>query len=484
MDTATLIVVLLAAPLLAVVWSLLVRRLMGWANLLASLVCLPVSIALLAGADRPRQFFDQLLYLDRLGAWVLLCTAVVYLLSSMFALDYMRHGEDTGRLPNFYALFALFAWTMFAAPMANMVGVYWIGIELTTLVSTFLVGYERSAESMEAAWKYIIIVSGGISIALLGTVLLYWGGTFVLGPTYTLDWGTLDAIAPRMPAALLQMGFLLSLVGYGVKVGLAPMHTWLPDAHSEAPAPVSAMLSGALLNCAMLGIVRFLAATDAAGHGAWPHRVLIALGMASLILGALFILRQRGVKRLMAYSSVEHMGVVALGFGFGGVLGVFGALYHMLNHSLNKTALFIGAGSAVHRFGSHDMARMRALPRTMPGFAWLWLAGAVAITGAPPFGLFRSELAVLMAGLQGSGTRWAAVLFLLLLIVIFVGFLNHFRTMFTRATPAMPTGPLPGVLAWLPMLLAVAALLVFGLWWPPLFSRWFGQIAHALGATT
>ncbi len=482
MGTHALILLLLGAPLLAVLWSLLVRRLAGWANLLAALVCLPASILLLIGAGRPRQFFDRLLYLDRLGAWVMLCTAAVYLLSSLFALDCMRHGEDTRRLPHFYALFALFAWTMFAAPMANMIGVYWIGIELTTLVSTFLVGYERSAESMEAAWKYIIIVSGGISIALLGTVLLYWGGTFVLGPTYTLDWSTLDAIAPRMPAVLLQVGFLLSLVGYGVKVGLAPMHTWLPDAHSEAPAPVSAMLSGALLNCAMLGIVRFLAATDTAGHGAWPHRVLIALGAASLVVGALFILRQRGVKRLMAYSSVEHMGVVALGFGFGGALGVFGALYHMLNHSLNKTALFIGAGSAVRRFGSHDMQCMGDLPAAMPGFAWLWLAAAVAITGAPPFGLFRSELSVLMAGWQRPGTRWVAVLFLLLLIVIFAGLLDHFRAMFTRPAPAAPAGPLPGVLSGLPLALAVAALLLFGLWWPPLFTHWFGQIAHALGA--
>ena len=484
MSAATLIIVLLAAPLVSVLWSLLVRRAMQWVNLLAALVCFPVSILLLIGAAAPRIYFEQMLYVDRIGAWVLMCVALVYLLASFFAVDYMRHGEDARRLPNFYALFALFAWTMFAAPMANMIGVYWIGIEMTTLVSTFLVGYERRAESMEAAWKYIIIVSGGISIALLGTVLLYWGGTFVLGPTYTLDWPTLDAIAPKMPAVLLQLGFLLALVGYGVKAGLAPMHTWLPDAHSEGPAPVSAMLSGALLNCAMLGIVRFLAATDIAGHGGWPHRILIALGVASLVVGALFIMRQRGLKRMLAYSSVEHMGVIALGFGFGGLLGVFGALYHMLNHSINKTLMFIGAGSAVHRYGTHDMQQMRNLPAAMPGLAWLWLAGAVAITGAPPFGLFRSELSVLMAGWMHGGTRWVAVLFLLLLIVIFIGFLNHFRQMYVPSEAPAPDGPLPGVMTWIPMLLAVAALLLLGLWWPPLFTLWFGQIAHQLGAVS
>ena len=482
MDASVLILILLAAPLVAVLWGLLVRRGAAWVNFLASVCCLPVSILLLVGATTPQIYFDQMLYLDRFGAWVLLCTGVVYFLSSWFALDYMSHGEDRKRMPSFYALFALFAWTMFAASMANMIGVYWIGIEMTTLVSTFLVGFERRAESMEAAWKYIIIVSGGISIALLGTTFLYWGGTFVLGPTYTLDWTTLDAIAPRMPAALLQLGFLLALVGYGVKVGLAPMHTWLPDAHSEGPAPVSAMLSGALLNCAMLGIVRFLGATDLAGIGTWPHRVLIAMGVLSLIVGAFFILRQRGVKRLMAYSSVEHMGVVALGFGFGGVFGVFGALYHMLNHSLNKTAMFIGSGSAMHRYGTREIGGMRNVGTHLGrGVGWLWLAGAVAITGAPPFGLFRSELTVLFAGWQHAGTRWVAVFFLLLLIVIFVGFLNHFRHMFTGADQPAPAGPMPGWATTLPMALAIAVLLLLGLWWPPLFTHWFGQIAHGLG---
>ncbi len=200
------------------------------------------------------------------GAWVILCTAIVYLLASIYAVGYMRLLGEDERLWGFYALFAGFALTILLSSVMNNAGLYWIAIELTTLVSTFLVGFERAAESIEAAWKYIIIVSAGISLALLGTVLFYWCGSFVLGPTYDMTWDALRQAAPKMNPALASLSFLLVLVGYGTKVGLAPMHTWLPDAHSESPAPISAMLSGALLNGAMLGIVRYLAIADAARH--------------------------------------------------------------------------------------------------------------------------------------------------------------------------------------------------------------------------
>ncbi len=473
--------VLLLAPVVAIFWALLVRRGSAWVNLLAAAAVTIAALLLLPQSGTPRVAADGLLYVDRLGAWVVLCIALVYLLASLHAVDYMRHDPEQKRKPMFYALFAGFALAMLAASLANDLGVYWIGIEMTTLVSTFLVGYERQVESLEAAWKYIIIVSAGLSLALLGTVILYWGGSFVLGPTYTLNWLTLQAIAAKMPASLLRLGFFLALIGYGVKAGLAPMHTWLPDAHSEGPAPVSAMLSGALLNTAMLGIVRILGATDIAGQGAWPHRVLIGLGLLSVFVGAMFIVRQRGIKRLMAYSSVEHMGVIALGFGFGGPLGIAGALYHMLNHSLNKSLMFFGAGNAIHRFRTHQMSSMRNMVRALPRSAWIWLAGAIAITGAPPFGLFRSELAILRAGWH-KDTLVVAVLLLLLLIVIFVGFLNHFRAMYAGSPEEpLPDGPTPGWLGVLPMVLALLGLLVLGLWWPPVLQTWFAGIAHSLG---
>lgn len=485
MSMSARILVLLLAPAVTVVVGLLVRRARAseYLNLAASVVVLAIALPLPFAAGLPVLLLDGYLLVDALGAWVVLCVAVVYCLASVYAIGYMRHdGRHRSRLPAFYALFAGFALSMLAAPLVNSVGVYWIAIELTTLVSTFLVGFERNAESMEAAWKYIVVVSSGISLALLGTALLYWGGTFVYGETYRLTWSSLVQAAPAMPPVLLKMGFLLTLIGYGTKVGLAPMHTWLPDAHSEGPAPVSAMLSGALLNTAMVGIVRFLAATDAAGQGLLPHTALVVLGVLSLLVGALFIVRQRQVKRLMAYSSVEHMGVLALGFGFGGPLGIAGALYHMLNHSLAKPLLFFGAGNAIHRFGSKRMRDMRGVWLAFPVSGALWLCGAVAITGAPPFGLFLSELAILRAGWTPT-TWWAAIIMLVLLVVIFVAFLDHFRAMYlVRATPPAPEadGPSSG---WrvVPMALPLAALLVLGLWWPPSWQALFGTIARGLG---
>ena len=255
-----------------------------------------------------------------------------------------------------------------------------------------------------------------------------------------MTWSALQQSAPKMNPALVSLAYLLVLIGYGTKVGLAPMHTWLPDAHSESPAPVSAMLSGALLNGAMLGIVRYLAVADAAGVGPFARTVLVALGVVSLIVGALFIVRQDGIKRLMAYSSVEHMGVVALGVGFGGLFGIAGALYHMLNHSLNKSLMFFGAGNVMRSFGTKEITGIRDVWSSYPGAGSLWLAGAAAITGAPPFGLFLSELVILRGGLEAH-YAWAVAAMLVLLIVIFIGFLNHFREMyFSPGASQRPSG--------------------------------------------
>lgn len=483
MKALDLVAVIGLAPVVAMALAVASRRarFAEYCNLAASIAVFAAALPLPFVLRAPVVFWNDYLFLDALGAWVILCTALVYLLASLYAIGYMRLLGEANRLPRFYALFAAFAWTMLVAPLLNNAGMYWIAVELTTLVSTFLVGFEREAESMEAAWKYIIVVSAGISLALLGTVLLYWGGSVVLGPTYDMTWAALREVAPRMNPALLKLGFLLVLIGYGTKVGLAPMHTWLPDAHSEGPAPVSAMLSGALLNTALLGILRFLSITDAAGIGALPRTALVVLGAVSVLVGALFIVRQEGVKRLMAYSSVEHMGILALGFGFGGSLGIAGGLYHMLNHSLNKSLMFFGAGNAMRRYGSKDMPAIRRVLAQFPVSGLLWLAGAVAITGAPPFGLFLSEFTILRAGFAGAN-RWAAIVMLVLLIVIFVGFLNHFRAMyFGREPDGAPRGPLTSGWTVAPMWLAAIPLLVLGLWWPGVLVELFAQIARQLG---
>jgi hydrogenase-4 component F len=472
------------APTAAIVLIMLTRRpnLAAWLNLLASIISFVAAVVMpFVVGTLPHDYWGSYVGIDALGAWVTLCSAAVYLLASIYAVGYMPLLEGEERLPVFYALFAGFALTTLFGPMMNNAGLYWIAIELTTLVSTFLVAYEHAAESIEAGWKYIIVVSGGISLALLGTVLFYWAGSLVLGPTYDMTWAALMRAAPHMNRSLLILAFLLVLIGYGTKVGLAPMHTWLPDAHSEGPTPVSALLSGALLNTAMIGIIRYLAVADAAKVGVLPRMTLVALGVFSLLIATLFIVRQEGVKRLMAYSSVEHMGVIALGIGFGGPLGIAGALYHMLNHSLNKSLMFFGAGSMMRSYDTKEISRIRLVGRRFPVTGAIWLAGAVAITGAPPFGLFASELTILRAGLQ-TIAAWASLAMAVLLIAIFIGFLNHFRGMYYEP-PERPDESHGRISAWciVPMWLAIIPLLALGLWWPQELWGYFGQIGHALG---
>jgi hydrogenase-4 component F len=487
MMVGALLLAMMIAPALAAIGCLAFRQraIAEKLNLAASIIVFSTAVPVsMLSAGGPYYYLADYVVVDMPGAWVTLCTAVVYLLASMYAIGYMRLLENQEeKLWSFYALFAGFALTVLVSTVMNNAGLYWIAIELTTLVSTFLVGFERAAESVEAAWKYIIIVSAGISLALLGTVLFYWCGSFVLGPVYDMTWMTLQQSASKMNPTLVSLAYLLVLVGYGTKVGLAPMHTWLPDAHSESPAPVSAMLSGALLNGAMLGIVRYLAVTDSAGVGSFARTVLVALGILSLLVGALFIVRQDGIKRLMAYSSVEHMGVVALGFGFGGIFGVAGSLYHMLNHSLNKSLMFFGAGNVMRSFGTKDIDRIRNVWSVYPVQGSLWLAGAVAITGAPPFGLFLSELVILRGGVE-LNYGWAVAAMILLLIVIFVGFLNHFWGMYFGPT-VQADDQKPAVSKWcvMPMWLALAPLLLFGLWWPSGMWEHFSAIAHVLSGT-
>lgn len=477
--TKILLLVLFAAPLIAVVLSLALRRarVAEYATVAAALVDAGVSVPLLhrslAGTTILVHNYVQV---DILAAWVIFCISIVYTLASIYAVGYMRLLKEEDRLPLFYGLFSGFAATMLAACVMNNVGVFWIAIELTTLISTFLVGFEREAESTEAAWKYIVVVSGGISLALLGTVFFYWGSSFVLGPSYAMTWAALRGSAPSVYPPLLLVSFLLVLVGYGTKAGLAPMHTWLPDAHSESPAPVSALLSGALLNTSMLGIARFLGVVSGTTIAPFAHSAVVALGIFSFVIASLFIVRQTGIKRLMAYSSVEHIGVIALGLGFGGGLGVAGSLYHMLNHSLNKSLMFFGCGNAMRAYGTKDIRSIRKVLENFPVSGTLWLLGAIGIAGAPPFALFLSEFTVLRAGIAGH-YRWAALIFVLFLIVVFIGFLAHFREMyFEQPETHEQRPPLPWTV-WrtLPMWLAFIPLLVFGLWWPhdlwSVFSR-------------
>ena len=478
-----LLSILLIAPLAALVLSFVSRRsrIAEYATVAAGIIDVVVSVLLLISVRTGSIILArQYILVDVFGAWVIVCISIVYALSSIYAVGYMRLLNEEERLPVFYTLFSGFALTMLLACVMNNAGVFWIAIELTTLISTFLVGFEQEAESTEAAWKYIVVVSGGISLALLGTVLFYWGSSFVLGPSYEMTWAALRESAPKVYPPLLLISFMLVLVGYGTKAGLAPMHTWLPDAHSESPAPVSAMLSGALLNASMLGIARFLGVITGTSVSRFAHAAVVGFGIFSFTIAVLFIVRQTGIKRLMAYSSVEHIGVQALGLGFGGPLGIAGALYHMLNHSLNKSLMFFGAGNSMRAYRSKEIRNIRQVLRVFPVSGVLWLLGAVGIAGAPPFALFLSEFTVLRAGIGGS-YRWVAILFAVLLIVVFIGFLSHFRSMYFEEAPEGEIAPIPWTV-WrtLPMWLAFLPLLVLGVWWPHGLWGLFHQVFQSV----
>lgn len=479
-----LLFIMLLAPLTSIAIALISRnaRISEFANLTASVISFLAVLPLPAlSVNGPFYFISDYFILDSISAWVLMCVCVVYLLSSIYAIGYMRMLHDDKRLYYFYALFAAFALVMLITPIINDIAVYWISIELTTLVSTFLISYIEAHESVEAAWKYIVIVSAGISLALLGIVFFYWGGTFVLGSTYHLTWPVLKQIAPHINPTLLTLAFLLVLVGFGTKVGLAPMHTWLPDAHSEGPAPVSAMLSGSLLNVAMLGIVRFIAIMNQTSIALIANTALVILGVFSLTIAGLFIIKQKDIKRLMAYSSVEHMGVLALGFGFGGSIGFAGALYHMLNHSLNKSLMFFGAGNAMHVYNTKDMSEIHHVLKHLPFIGGIWLAGAIAITGSPPFALFLSEITVLRAGMN-TVNLWAVFVMAIFLIVIFCGFLSHFwRMYFINSGETQPSHARISAWCVVPMLAAAIPLLILGLWWPQAIWDFFMQIVNQLG---
>jgi hydrogenase-4 component F len=310
----------------------------------------------------------------------------------------------------------LFLASMSLVILSRNFGLQWVAVEATTLASAPLIYFHRHRRSLEAAWKYLLICSVGIALALLGVFCLAQAATGVVG---RLEIEALTARAGALEKHWLELAFIFLLVGYGTKMGLAPMHTWLPDAHSEAPSPVSALLSGALLNCAFLGILRIQQVAWAAGHGAFGQQLLVVFGLASMGLAGVFILRQADYKRMLAYSSVEHMGILALGVGLAGS-GAFGALLHAVNHSLVKALLFMTAGNILWAYRTKRVVEVTGIGRRIPATGLLWMAGFLAIVGSPPFGMFLSEFTILKSALAQS--RWTvAGLYLLFLLLAFTG---------------------------------------------------------------
>jgi hydrogenase-4 component F len=370
---------------------------------------------------------------DGLTALFLMGMAFVFLVVLLYSVDYLRH-VPPGRFSSprwFYCLLFIFVFTMLGAYLSENLGLLWILMEATTLASALLVGFYNTEGAVEAGWKYLVVCTVGIAFALFGTIALYLAAVRSGIPSaVALNWSTLIKAGPELArvASLVKLGFLFVAVGYGTKVGFVPMHSWLPDAHAEAPTPISAMLSAALLNCAMYALIRYDAISVHALGPAFSHGMLLIFGALSLVGASLLMIVQRDLKRLLAYSSVEHMGMVATGIGIGVPLGIYGALLHSLNHSAAKALLFFVAGNVHENFGTLKLDRIRGMARSLPWTSAFLVPGILAIVGLPPFSLFISEFAILNAGFSQKH-HWIVTLVLLSLVVGFGALIYQLQRM-------------------------------------------------------
>jgi hydrogenase-4 component F len=467
-----LFALLLLPPLVAAALAAMARpsRVVSWTGGLLGVVPLGAAVALcgrVLDGDAVTLGRGEILRADALSAVLATCVAFVAALSGGLGPQLVAHGGDGPAQARRFQIFGnLFAFTMLLAVTTNNVGIMWVAIEATTLTSAMLIPLRVTRASVEASWKYLLLGSVGIALAFVGTVLGYVDFVNVAGrETTALNWTVLVAAAPSLHPEVLRLAFLFIIVGYGTKAGLAPMHTWLPDAHSEAPAPLSAMMSGVLLAVAVYAIIRWRAVVNVTTGPAFADHLLAGLGVLSLAIAAFSLVTQRSFKRMLAYSSIEHTGLTCLGVALG-PLGMYAALLHLVNHAVAKSAMFLLAGRVQHRFDTAEVAGVTGLLRVMPVTGGLFAAGTLAILGLPPFGLFVSEWALLRAGFA-AGRPWLMGAVLGLLVVAFVGVLRHLnRMLYGPVTAGVATGEGAG---WslVPLALCIAILAVLGLTLPP-----------------
>ena len=427
-----LLVWTLVAPLVTAVAgaSIASRRfneaVMAGGLLLTFVLCVEIAGRFLQG-DIPSAFGDAL-RVDGLSALVLVLCGFVGLLSGIYGIGYLRRNERRGLVTprmrrKFYGLIPAYVFAMVLVAMSNNLGILWIAVELTTLASVFLVTFHDRDTSLEAAWKFLMLGSLGLGFALLGTVLLFAAGQGQLGEGLgALHWTRFMDAAPRLHPFTLRLGVVFALIGYGTKAGLAPMHTWKPDAYREAPSPAVALMAVGMVNGAIYCIVRIHLISRAALGPDFSGHLLLVLGLLSVLIAMPFILIQWNLKRLLAYSSIEHVGIMAVGVGLGAEAGVFGALLHMIYHSLAKPVALFSAGTLAQLHSSSDFDRLGTGTFTRaPIASALLVLSAVIITGSPPFGMFFSEMTILRAGFAGPHMTATSV-FLAALIVLFCGF--------------------------------------------------------------
>ncbi|MFQ5476836.1 MAG: hydrogenase 4 subunit F, partial [Nitrosopumilus sp.] len=417
--------------------------------------------------------FNGLFYVDSLSGIIIITISIVGFLSSLYSVNYMgKQYEkliiDEKKLVRYYQGFNMFLFTMLLVPISNNMGIMWIAIEATTLVSVLLIMLYIKQESIEASWKYLLIATVGLSLALFGTVFFYYVNTIDANSAESelgMNWTNLVENAPYFDANLVKLAFIFIIVGFGTKAGLAPMHTWLPDAHSEAPSPISALLSGVLLNCAFYGILRFHVITSNSIGVTFSNTLLIILGVISIGIAAASIYFQKDMKRMLAFSSVEHMGIISVAIGFGSVIGIFGALLHIINHAVAKSLLFFASGSVSQKYETKSILKTSGIIRTMPITGFAFLIGGLAIIGMPPFNIFMSEFLVLSSGFE-SGNFLASTLVILFLVIIFAGFGKHLiKMIFGSPQQNMSKGDL-GKLSIIPMVILVSIIFIMGVYVP------------------
>ena len=371
---------------------------------------------------------DGMFYMDGISAVFMMLVAVVGAMASVYSMGYIGYESEEGEIltrdiGQYYALMMVFISVMMLTFTARSMAIVWLGIGATTLVSTFLVGFHTDEESTEAAWKYIILCSVGITIALAGYTLVYASTIGAVDSDASFDWPALMAAADSLDPALMKMAMVLIIVGFGTKVGFVPLHAWLPDAHSQAPSPVSGLLSAVLLNCAMYGILRFYSISELVNPG-FASSLLLVFGIVSLVIAALFMVSSKDLKRMLAYSSIENMGLIAIGFGIGSPLAIAGAVLQIIAHSITKPILFFSAGNVIQAYGTRDMRSIHGLGRSMPFTSFMLSAGSLAIVGAPPFAVFVSEFTLLSASMD-AGMTWLTILMVLALAIVLGGFTRN-----------------------------------------------------------
>jgi len=433
-------------------------------------------------ANGPLFAWDRELFIDPLNVFLVALTAFVGLTTALFSRPYMRVEQDHGRMTPprlrlYHSMYQLFNSTMFLALCSNNIGILWVAMEAATLTTVLLVSVYRTAASLEAAWKYFILCGVGIAQALFGTVLLYMAAAKVVGTGEgALLWTNLAAVKTQLDPNIMTLAFAFLFIGYGTKVGLVPVHNWLPDAHAEGPTPVSAVLSGLLLNVALYAVLRCKVLADGALQRPLAGQLMMGFGLLSVVVAAFFLLRQKDVKRMFAYSSIEHMGLITFAFGVGGPVATFAGLLHMTVHSLIKSAIFFTVGHAAQKAGTQLMDEIRGLIKVNPTVGWGMMLGSLAILGMPPFGVFASEFLILTTAMREQA--WATPFLLLALGVAFAAVFHRVQSMVFGETSVKPLAHPPALI---PVFVHLALGLMLGLYIPPYLEQWYRQAASMLG---